>query len=63
MTNYERITASPKALAEFIQTIAYECGLCLDGGVVKCCTLGKDNKIYCVNNTEKLIEWLNRESE
>ena len=59
-TNFDRITKSPEALAEWILKISGNCAWCRDGGNPKFCPC--DGK-SCLFEDDGCVEWLKQESE
>ena len=62
-TNFDRITASPEALAEFITGLIGigKCSWCIDGGNPDACPC--DFEKQCLFEGEGCLEWLNEESK
>ena len=54
-SNFEEITDSPEALAEFIKRLVKSCAWCLDGGNPPYCPVKGDE---CIFNDGVFEEWL-----
>lgn len=61
-TNFQRITASPEALAEFSMRVFKNCAWCLDGGSPEECPFNAF--LDCpAESKENMVKWLKQESE
>lgn len=61
-TNFDRITASPEALAEFSMRVFKNCAWCLDGGSPEECPFNAF--LDCpAESKENMVKWLKQESE
>lgn len=61
-TNFDRITASPEALAEFSMRVFKNCAWCLDGGSPDECPFNAF--LDCpAESKENMVKWLKQESE
>ena len=62
-TNFQRITSSPEALAEFITGLIGigKCSWCIDGGNPDACPC--DFGKQCLFEGDGCLEWLKQESE
>ena len=60
-TNFDRITAGPEALAEFIQEITNGCRGCTVDCAVECIHYKKTQVVFCVG--DGCLEWLKEETK
>lgn len=61
-TNFDRITASPEALAEFSMRVFKNCAWCLDGGSPEECPFNAF--LDCpAESKENMVKWLKEKRE